>query len=175
MWKTQPSHVRDTREVVTTCSQTAGQSKAEKQLTQPCEEKTVPDHLPFDFDKGAHFVVLLFEEYVIKVPFKEEYRSEKRVSEIVEMQNAISKHIDCVYPAKQQGLCIVTRRAPGVKVSKLPKDQQTKLKARGKLIDREVAKHGYKIGDISAKNMVYNQSTDELYLVDFSMVKRVRG
>lgn len=131
------------------------------------------NHLPFETDNGAHFVVLLFKDYVIKVPYKELFRSKDKVSEIVEYQNAMSKLSKSIPPAKQVGWAIVSPRIKGVRVDKLNPEKQKELKQRAKQISSDMKKEGYIIGDLKSANMIYNEKKDELTLIDFSLAGKI--
>lgn len=62
-------------------------------------------------------------------------------------------------------------RAPGTRADEL-RDQWEYLRDLRDEIHDEVKARGYVIMDIGASDMFYDEADDQLYLVDFSQVKR---
>lgn len=125
-------------------------------------------------DKGTFFAVLIFDDYVIKVPRErkiEKIRNQLKGMEFV--QNKLAKKVPGVLPCKLHNNCIVMPRAPGVRCNEL----EGRLKKRadelmGKLADQFKAM-GYRTEEINGRNTFYDEETDTVYFVDFHDMQKV--
>ena len=122
-------------------------------------------------DVGAAFSVLVFDEYVIKVPRKNKYFTQ--LKDLAKLQNILAEKVDGILPCEIHSNCLVMPTAPGVRVDKL--DDKTKRRAK-QLADemgKEIIKAGYKPKDMGENNTFYDEKEDKLYFVDLHLVRRI--
>ena len=118
-------------------------------------------------DSGNHFRVIVFENYVVKIPRTADKRAE--LDDIVEVQNHLAEHVDGILPVERVEDVLVMARAPGERADK--RDDWLSLRNLRDEIQEAVNDLGYVIMDIGASDMFYDESDDQLYLVDFSQVR----
>ena len=118
-------------------------------------------------DSGSHFRVIVFENYVVKIPRTERKRAE--LDEIVEVQNYLAEHVDGILPVERIEDMLVMPRAPGERADE--RDDWLSLRDRRDEIQETVNDLGYVIMDIGSSDMFYDEAEDQLYLVDFSQVR----
>ena len=118
-------------------------------------------------DSGSHFRVIVFENYVVKIPRTEDRRAQ--LDEIVAVQNHLAEHVDGILPVERIEDVLVMPRAPGERADE--RDDWLALRDRRDEIQGAVNDLGYVIMDIGASDMFYDEAEDQLYLVDFSQVK----
>jgi len=130
-------------------------------------------------NSGAVFLVLVFSDFVIKVPRKKSGKYEENLKRIAEIQNDLAGKVDGVLPCTAYGEYLVMPRAPGIQVSKIKsKDKETRARVeqlKEKML-KEIRECGYHPKDCAgSKNMFYDRQQDKLYMVDFHLVKRDSG
>jgi len=126
---------------------------------------------------GVFFIVLIFDEFVIKIPrkgsknnLKENHRIMKKMEEI---QNHLAEHMNEVLPIRyveDKGYMIM-ERAKGERVDlleKKPPNYKTKIDN----IKEKGSKLGYKLDDLCDKNMFYDSDNNQLYFIDLHLVKK---
>ena len=118
-------------------------------------------------DSGNHFRVIVFENYVVKIPRTADKRAE--LDDIVEVQNYLAEHVDGILPVERVEDVLVMARAPGERADK--RDDWLYLRDLRDEIQAQVNDLGYVIMDIGVSDMFYDESDDQLYLVDFSQVR----
>ena len=118
-------------------------------------------------DSGNHFRVIVFENYVVKIPRTADKRAE--LDDIVEVQNHLAEHVDGILPVERVEDVLVMARAPGERADK--RDDWLSLRNLRDEIQEAVNDLGYVIMDIGASDMFYDETDDQLYLVDFSQVR----
>ena len=119
-------------------------------------------------DSGDHFRVIVFENYVVKIPRTEDKQAE--LDDIVEVQNYLADHVEGILPVERVEDVLVMPRAPGKRADE--RDDWLYLRDLRDEIQDAVGDLGYVIMDIGASNMFYDEDEDQLYLVDFSQIRR---
>ena len=118
-------------------------------------------------DSGQHFRVLIFENYVVKIPRTEAQRA--KLNDIVKVQNYLAEHVAGILPVERVEDLLVMPRVPGERADE--RDDWLYLRDLRDDIQSQVNDLGYVIMDIGASDMFYNEEDDQLYLVDFSQVR----
>lgn len=125
-------------------------------------------------DTGQYFLVLVYQDYVVKIPRKRLANDVARLEEIAKLQTYLSD-IDGILPCQRVNNCLVMPRAKGKRLDEIDTDlkrmiKQTKL-AR---IKDSIRKKGCIVYDIGDKDIFYEEGTGEVTIVDFHQVERVR-
>ena len=118
-------------------------------------------------DSGKHFRVIVFENYVVKIPRTENQR--EKLDGIVEVQNYLAEHVAGILPVERIEDLLVMPRVPGERADE--RDDWLYLRELRDEIQSQVNELGYVIMDIGASDMFYDEDDDQLYLVDFSQVR----
>ncbi len=123
-------------------------------------------------DKGAFFTVLVFDSYVIKVPRKTDDGSKRTSRDMADVQNDLAGKMDSVLPCEYVDGAIVMPVPPGVRG-----DLVDRILIKGKMekVKKEIISHGYKPGDVTAKNVFYDSENDQLYVIDFHLILKKEG
>ena len=119
-------------------------------------------------DSGHHFKVLVFENYVVKIPRSEKIRS--KVADIGRVQNFLAERVDGILPVQRVDDLLVMERAPGTRADEL-NDRWLHIRDLKDEVHDHVQRLGWVILDIGASDIFYERETDRVYLVDFSQVK----
>jgi len=119
--------------------------------------------------KGNHFIAIIVDDFVIKVP-RDKF-SIDRLDTIADAHNYLYGKIEGALPCVKYDSYLVIPKAPGVRVSKLKNNKQREIKSRIRRICKEARKLGYIINDVKIEDTFYDDSTDTVYMVDFSNVK----
>ncbi len=128
----------------------------------------------FEVAKGAYFTVIMFDDYVIKVPTQEETKQEERLEEIAALQTEIAAKIPGVLPCCKVGPVLIMPRAPGVRVDLLPNKTRRRANALRDRKLEEIRRIGYDLDGGGNFNIHYDVDADEIYLLDFHTVRKIR-
>lgn len=126
-------------------------------------------------EDGTFFTVLIFEDYVIKVPRRKKSAksppgfTRKDIDRMVEIQNEIAEKVDGVPPCRQVGVCVVMPRVKGVRCDEI-EDQQLIKRKRDEVLS-QISGMGYQLRDCGKNNMIYCPDEDQMYMVDFHIIK----
>ena len=121
-------------------------------------------------ETGAFFTVLVFDDFVIKVPRNKRGSKKYRdIQEIAQVQNDLAQKMDSVLPCEYVDGAIVMPRAPGIRGDFV--DKKMMKKKLNDLIE-EIRSWGYKAGDITRDNVFYDSESGKFYIIDFHLVKR---
>ena len=121
-------------------------------------------------DSGHHFRVLVFENYVVKIPRDDDMR--ERLDEIVKVQNYLAERVDGILPVERVEDLLVMPRAPGTRADEPEvRDDWMHIRELKDEVTEEIGEYGYVIMDVGASDIFYDRDKDEVYLVDFSQVK----
>lgn len=126
--------------------------------------------LPFTVDQsGTSFIVLIFHDFVVKIPrFKD--ADYNRIMRTVNLHRRLSAQFREVLPCKLVDGYIIMPRAKGERLDVL----QTRVSAatwnhiwtlRNTLVS-SIKESGYKVYDLVANNLFYDDETDKLTVVD---------
>ena len=118
-------------------------------------------------DSGQHFRVIVFENYVVKIPRTDKQRA--KLDDIVEVQNYLAEHVAGILPVERVDDLLVMPRVPGERADE--RDDWLYLRDLRDEIQSQVNDLGYVIMDIGSSDMFYDETDDQLYLVDFSQVR----
>ncbi len=119
-------------------------------------------------EDGNHFQVLVFETHVVKIPRTDEKRDE--LSEIVDIQNYLADNVAGILPVERYGDVLVMPRAPGTRADEI-RDQWPYIRDKRTEIFEAVNELGYVLIDIGQSDIFYDESDDQVYIVDFSQLK----
>ena len=122
-------------------------------------------------DSGNHFRVVILAEYFVEIPRTAKIR--EKLDDIVEVQNHVAEQVDGILSVERVDDLLVMLRVPGERADE--RDDWLYLRELRDEIQSEVNDLGYVIMDIGASDMFYDEADDQLYLVDFSQVKRYEG
>jgi len=123
---------------------------------------------------GDYFVVLVFDDYVIKVS-RNKNTSKERLKAIAEIQTQASEQIPGILPCYYREGALVMPKAPGIRVDKIKCPEKLKHINRQKdHIVSQVKALGYDIHDSRKANLFYDEENDQLYIIDFHLAKGVR-
>lgn len=129
-------------------------------------------------DKGRHFVVLLFEDYVVKIPKNLKQRQDtKWLDFIANSQTYLAEKIEGVLPCERVDNFLVMPRAQGIRVDLLPKHIRKELKEhidkkRGEILIA-IQRCGFRLDDVCDQNMFYHRAEDKLYIIDYGNLRKV--
>ncbi len=125
----------------------------------------------FTIEHGIFFIVLVFDDYVIKIPRKfGDKGNDKKVREIVEFQNLLASHFPEVQPVKDCGGYLKVARAKGVRCDRIAnKKISEKCDRRRKELGKRINSLGYRLKDLTKRNTFYDKNEDRLYVVDFHL------
>ncbi len=130
-------------------------------------------------DSGVFFVVLIFDEFVIKVP-RERNLDQKVLQRMADTQNELAGLIEGVLPCHVGEGYLHMPRAKGVRLREYTRKQgrpRVKTPVADKLKVQMITKareHGYDLSDMSKRNLFYDEEEQKLYLVDFHQVKKIK-
>lgn len=117
---------------------------------------------------GGHFLVLVYEDYVVKLPKKAEFADEDYLKEVERFQNYVAENYWGALPCKKVGKAIVMPRAPGERGDQVPQHSRRIKELVEKLKD-EVRREGYVLKDLSSlRNVFYDEEKDAIWVIDFS-------
>ncbi len=134
---------------------------------------------------GKNFNVEVHNDYVIKIPKKDEYRQIEKLSLIADAHTYLSKHIKGILPCKViDGSKLKMPFAKGERLD-LYEERKFRSKNQTPLINfrshieqlkqglyTQIESHGYSIADLRSVNLFYDETDDTLYIIDFSAIKK---
>jgi hypothetical protein len=126
-------------------------------------------------DKGAYFTVHIYDTYVIKYPKHPKVMDEKVLEQIVDIQTAMAEFMPEILPCKRQGMSLVMPRSPGVRCDKLSPGKWAEIEGRLPEIEARARRQGYIIYGTDIYNIFYDEGSDQIYLVDCHLFRRVGG
>ena len=130
-------------------------------------ENSFGEYERFD-ESGSHFRVLVFENYVVKIPRDETNRA--KLDEMEEVQNYLAERVDGILPVERVDDLLVMPRAPGTRADEL-RDQWLHIRDLKSDVHEEVQDHGWVILDIGTSDIFSDAADEQVYLVDFSQIK----
>ena len=129
------------------------------------------DYPNFTVDEtGAFFTVLVFDDFVIKVPRNK--RGDKKYKDVelmAEIQNELAEKADVALPCKYIDGVIVMPRAPGIRGDFVDKKM---MKKKLNELKSKIRGLGYNPGDITRDNVFYDSESKRFYIIDYHLVKR---
>lgn len=135
----------------------------------------------FDIENcGAYFVVLIYGDYVVKVPRERDCREETRdrirheLKEVTQISQYLAERLDNVLPFHNHGLFVTQRRAPGVRVDTMTCGLRGHAKALAEAVKAKAAEYKVDIRDTNDTNLFYCKEEDKVYLVDMHKVRWIR-
>lgn len=128
---------------------------------------------PFVVDNdGCYFVVLVFDNYVVKLP-RRRPRDDKKIREMVALQNTLAAQVECVLPIEDMGDYLLMERAPGERCDTVASAEPVlgqHVKSLLAAAQAEIEALSYDMRDCTPRNSFYDRETDRVYLVDFHLV-----
>ena len=132
--------------------------------------------LPFDgsaLELGGHFAVLLFDDYVVKIPRSKQ--KQEQMERIAEAHNTLSSELEGVLPCVvKEGRFLVMPKAVGTRVSDLPHGKKVEMERRISDMKKRAEVRGYVLRDIKLRDSFYDEDNDRLTIVDLSSVDSLR-
>ncbi len=129
--------------------------------------------IPFKIDEsGVYFTVLVFEDYVVKIPKKDKVKDVQELKFIADTQTKVSEHVDGVLPCWLIDNVLIMPKAPGKRADEFP-DKKTYFKNMKQKILSQIKDLGYDLRDTGMKNMFYDESQDQIYMIDFHAVRKI--
>ncbi len=125
-------------------------------------------------DAGKFFDVYLFNTFVVKVPKNEKVQSTEALERIATTQTLLSEKVPEVLPCYRFGDVLIMPKAKGLRADKL-KEYRGVIRKRQQEVEKKINDCGYKLMDISNKNMFYDPKEDMLYMIDFHSFKKLNG
>jgi len=122
---------------------------------------------------GNFFHVLLFKDFVVKLPKKEVVDNDERLEHIANIQTYLSNYMEEVMPCYKIGRSLIMPRVYGVSADKLPQRGKEIRELIDDARDR-IRKLGYDLRDANLKNVLYNEETGKIYLIDFHNVRKLK-
>ncbi len=119
--------------------------------------------------QGVAFDVIIFEDYVVKIP--KDSKSKEIMPMMADIQCQLSEKIEAVLPAWVMYGVLVMPKAPGERFTGI-KERRQHIKNLVNNAVGEIKKHGYTLTDTGRKNVYYDETTDKVYLIDFHLVKK---
>ncbi len=128
--------------------------------------------IPFKVDEtGVYFTVLVFEDYVIKIPKKDKVKDVKELKFISDTQTEVSKHVDGILPCWLIENVLIMPKSPGKRTDEFSAGEKQKFKQIKNQILEQIKTLGYDLRDTGMKNMFYDKDQDQLYIIDFHAVR----
>jgi len=138
----------------------------------PPEKLAQLEGMEFSVDAGSHFIVLLFDDFVLKLPRRKRYK--EKMPFIAKAQTELSEKIDGVLPCTFHEVYLEMPRAPGIPGNDI-KNDKTKNYVR-ELRDntlKEIRKYGYQVKSCKMQDTFYHEEEDMVYIIDFSDVEKL--
>jgi len=127
--------------------------------------------LPFKIDEsGVYFTVLIFDDYVIKIPKKDKVKDINALKFISDAQTSISENVNGVLPCWLIEGVLVMPKAKGVRSDKVPEKKGHIKQLRSKVLE-QIKELGYELRDHGFKNIFYDEDQDQVYMIDFHAVR----
>ncbi len=127
---------------------------------------------PFKVDEsGVYFTVLVFQDYVIKIPKKDKVKDIEALKFISDTQTHVSEHVNGVLPCWLIENVLVMPTAKGTR-SDQRKDKNEHIKKLKKEILAQINDLGYTLSDTGSRNTFYDEEQDQVYMIDFHAVKK---
>lgn len=123
---------------------------------------------------GAHFDVDVQDDVVIKKPKRNTIHEIRRM---VDLQNWLAERIDgiptaevyngAIYEQKIYGSTLREINPPRSEPDKATAQLDRRIRKEASDIVDKIAEHGYRLTDHNPKNIMYEPSTDKVYVIDF--------
>ena len=124
-------------------------------------------------EEGVYFTVLMFEDYVVKIPRPDRINDVKELKFIAESQDFLSENINGILPCWLIECCLIMPRAKGIRADKLSYDEKDHIQLLRNVILEQIEKLEYELIDCGSKNMFYDEGEDQVYLIDFHAIKKM--
>lgn len=123
---------------------------------------------PFDIKtNGSHFLVLVFEDYVVKIPVIKHLTKPERLDLIVYHQNTAARLTKQAPGCYRHDNVIISEIPPGVPAEECRLSWDV-LQAKGSKLANKVERAGLTRPEVKRSNMFYDVQTGKVWLVDFS-------
>jgi len=127
--------------------------------------------LPFKIDEtGVYFTVLIFDDYVVKIPKRDKVKDINMLKFISDSQTELSEKVNGVLPCWLIEGVLIMPKAKG-KRSDHHKDKKEHIKALRQEILDQIKSFGYELKDHGFKNMFYDEEQDQVYMIDFHAIR----
>ena len=135
------------------------------------------EHIEVPFDAsalslGGHFAVLLFPDYVVKIPRSK--GKEDLMEFIAEAHMRLSEVIDGILPCQAREGFLIMPRAKGIRASDLSHPQRLEMEKRIAEMKSKASELGYELSDIKLRDSFYDEERDLLTIVDLSSTRRAK-
>lgn len=121
-------------------------------------------------ESGYYFTVLIFNDYVVKIPKKDLVKDVEELKFIADTQTELAEHVNGVLPCWLIENVLVMPKAKGRRadacLSKKAHIKGLKMEILSKIKDM-----GYELKDTGSRNMFYDEAEDQVYMIDFHAVK----
>ena len=126
------------------------------------------------YTSSSFFNVLIFNDYVVKIPKHHSVKERYRLKEIVEIQNYLADNIENCLPCKLIEGMIVMPKAKGKRLDSFSEEEQLKFRGMLEELRKKINDLGIDIIDIYAvKNSFYDEETGKLTYIDYCGVGRI--
>ena len=115
--------------------------------------------------RGSHYLVVILEDYVLKIPRDPEKDNYEVREAISEKSLYLSKRHPEILPCYNYLDFLLMKKAPGV-LAEESKTDWSYLYKKFKELQSRLNKSGYVVYDISPGDLYYDKSTDTVYPVD---------
>ncbi len=120
-------------------------------------------------ESGVYFTVLVFEDYVVKIPKKDKVKQVSELKFISDSQTKLSD-IKGVLPCWLIENVLVMPKAKGKRSDQYP-EKKAHIKALRNEILEKIKGKGYELRDTGQRNMFYDEEQDQVYMIDFHAIK----
>ena len=131
----------------------------------------------WDLRGGTTFRVAMFNNWVVKVPMREENKDLEQMRRISSYTHFLSDMVDGIIPVWSFGICSIMRKIEGSLLDDIYRhkkmDLYNDLNERLERIKKEVRENGFVLGDTNKRNVVYNEEEDRLYVIDYDELKTI--
>lgn len=121
-------------------------------------------------ETGVYFSVLVFQDYVVKIPKKEMGMEVEQLKFIAEAQTELAEHVNGVLPCWMIENVLIMPKAKGRRADACL-SKKAHIKALKAEILHKIKDLGYELRDTGARNMFYDEAEDQVYMIDFHAVR----
>ncbi len=121
---------------------------------------------------GLFFTVYIYDDYVLKVPKRDEVKSIKKLQFIADTQTYLSTKIEGVLPSKRIDDHLIQPKAPGVRLDKIINEDVKFYKGLIRKMKKKIEDLGYKLKDTSKRNFFYDKDSGILYMIDMHGIEK---
>jgi len=114
-------------------------------------------------DKGTHFWVDIYDDYVIKKPRRPD-KAHEDLKQIAEMSTKLSIQVPEVLPCRYENGDLIQPRAQGTRMNK--EHWQGFGIEMAKRLSERIESAGYFLSELNQRNLFYNEKTKKLEVVD---------